>query len=211
MNKTNTVAELAKALSLFQGEMKAVAMNAENPFLKNKYADLGAIILTSKEVLAKHGLSFTQLATNDGDKVGVETVLMHSSGEWISNVIYLPVGVEKGKNDAQVAGSVLTYLRRYSLSAILGIYTEEDTDAADKKQEAEAKKTEEGKKKAEVTKSVKDTITALCVELGGKSNEKLMEVLNSLSNRNFNKIYDEKELADLLVKLETMKKEKSNA
>lgn len=211
MNKSESIAELAKALSEFQGEMKAVAMNAENPFLKNKYADLGAIILSSKEFLAKHGLSFTQLATNDGDKVGVETMLMHNSGQWVSNVIFLPVGVEKGKNDAQVAGSVLTYLRRYSLSAILGIYTEEDTDAADKKQEAEMKKSEEGKKKAEVTKSIKDTITALCVELGGKSNEKLMEVLNGLSNRNFNKIADEEELKKLLGTLETMKKEKPNA
>jgi hypothetical protein len=53
---------------------------------------------------------------------------MHTSGEWISSSISMPIGDEKGKSNAQVAGSIVTYLRRYSLASILGIYSDEDGD-----------------------------------------------------------------------------------
>ena len=128
MDKSDTIASLAKALSLAQGEMKAAAMNAVNPFLKNKYADLGSVIEAARPVLVKNGLAFTQLVYRDEACIGVETVLMHASGEWISSRLSVEVGEERGKSTAQVAGSVITYLRRYALSAILGIYADEDTD-----------------------------------------------------------------------------------
>jgi len=79
-------------------------------------------------VLAKHGLSVVQLPIGDGGRIGIETVLMHESGEWVSNELTLEVADEKGKSAAQVAGSLISYLRRYSLSAALGIYADEDTD-----------------------------------------------------------------------------------
>jgi len=60
--------------------------------------------------------------------VGVETILAHESGEWIGSTIFLPLGEEKGKSQAQLAGSVITYLRRYSLAGILGMYADEDGD-----------------------------------------------------------------------------------
>jgi hypothetical protein len=66
--------------------------------------------------------------------IGVETVLMHSSGEWLSSSITLPFGEgEKGRTMAQNAGAIITYLRRYGLSAMLGIYADEDTDGNEKK------------------------------------------------------------------------------
>ena len=119
---------LATALSKAQGEMPAVKFDSKNPFLKNNYASLGAIIATSKAVLARHGLAVTQLVYNEGDQVGVETILMHSSGEHISTRISMATEAEKGKSAAQVAGSIITYLRRYSLAAILGMYADEDGD-----------------------------------------------------------------------------------
>ena len=119
---------LATALSKAQGEMPAVKFDSKNPFLKNNYASLGAIIATSKPILAKHGLAVTQLVYNEGDQVGVETILMHSSGEHISTRISMATEAEKGKSAAQVAGSIITYLRRYSLAAILGMYADEDGD-----------------------------------------------------------------------------------
>jgi len=119
---------LATALSKAQGEMPAVKFDSKNPFLKNNYASLGAIIATSKPILAKHGLAVTQLVYNEGDQVGVETILMHSSGEHISTRISMATEAEKGKSAAQVAGSIITYLRRYSLSSILGLYADEDGD-----------------------------------------------------------------------------------
>lgn len=128
MKHSDSIANLALALSKAQGEMPAAQMNATNPFLKNKYADLGSVIETAKPVLAKYGLSVVQLPIGDGGKIGVETILMHESGEWVSNELTLEVADEKGKSAAQVAGSIISYLRRYSLSAALGIYADEDTD-----------------------------------------------------------------------------------
>ena len=119
---------IAKALVKAQAEMPAVPMNATNPFLKNRYADLGSIIATVRPVLARNGLAFSQLTIGSSGEVGVKTILIHESGEFIEDKITLPVSDERGKSGAQVAGSIITYLRRYSLSAILGIYADEDTD-----------------------------------------------------------------------------------
>lgn len=132
MNKSDKIDELALALCIVQEGLKPVAFNATNPFLKNRYADLGAVIEASKELLAKNGFAVTQLATHDGG-IGVETVLMHKSGQWISSTISLPLGDEKGKSLAQVAGSIITYLRRYALAAIIGLYADEDGDGNDPK------------------------------------------------------------------------------
>jgi len=128
MNKSEQINELAKALSQAQGEMPAAKMDKLNPFLKNTYADLGSVIEASKAPCAKYGLSVSQPASTEGDSVTVTTLLMHESGQWISSDMTLHLGEEKGRSIAQAAGSIITYLRRYSLSAILGIYADEDTD-----------------------------------------------------------------------------------
>lgn len=128
MNKSESIKSLAEALAKAQAEFSAVPFNATNPFLKNKYADLGAIIQSAKPVLAKHGLAVSQLAEGEGATTGVTTVLMHSSGEWIASTISLELADEKGKSLAQVAGSVITYLRRYALASVLGLYADEDVD-----------------------------------------------------------------------------------
>lgn len=149
MNHTESIAKLAEALSRAQAEMHAAKFNATNPFLKNKYADLGSIIDTAKPVLGKHGLAVTQLTFNDGDRVGVETVLTHASGEWLSTQFSLPLADEKGKSNAQVAGSIITYLRRYSLAAILGMYSDEDTDGNEVKQELKPREAKPDEKPVE--------------------------------------------------------------
>lgn len=119
---------LATALSKAQAEMPAVPMKAVNPFLKNKYADLANIIKVASPVLAKHGLSISQQPVSVDGQIGVTTTLLHTSGQWIEDTISLPLGDEKGKSLAQVAGSIITYLRRYSYGAIVGLATDEDTD-----------------------------------------------------------------------------------
>lgn len=128
MNKSDTIKELAGALCKAQAEMPAAPFNSTNPFLKNRYADLGSIIKTAQPILAKHGLSVSQMAIGTGDEIGVTTILMHSSGEYLASTITMKAGEEKGKSDAQVAGSVISYLRRYSLASILGMYADEDND-----------------------------------------------------------------------------------
>ena len=147
MNKSETIGKLAEALSRAQAEMHAAKFNSVNPFLKNNYADLGSIIDTAKPTLGKYGLAVTQHPFNDGDRVGVETVLTHASGEWISSSLSLPLADEKGKSGAQVAGSIITYLRRYTLSAVLGMYSDEDTDGNSEPKPVEVKPREESKPK----------------------------------------------------------------
>lgn len=128
MNKSDSIKNLAAALTQAQAEMPAVKMNSVNPFLKNRFADLGAVIEATRPHLAKYGLSISQFPSNDSGNIALRTIIMHSSGEWLEDVISLPLGEEKGKSSAQVAGSVITYLRRYSWSAICGVYADEDTD-----------------------------------------------------------------------------------
>jgi len=135
MSTSQSIKEIALALSAAQAEMKPAEMNATNPFLKNRYADLGAIMKVARDPLAKNGLSFTQLVGGHEGMVNLETILMHKSGEWISTIVTVPLATsEKGRNLAQEIGAMITYLKRYSLASILGIFSEEDTDGAAKKE-----------------------------------------------------------------------------
>lgn len=128
MRKSESIAKLAEALSLAQAKMPVVRMNAQNPFLKNKYADLGAVIETSRPVLAENGLSVSQFPVNDGERVGVTSILMHKSGEWLEDTLTFNVTDSKGLSVAQASGVVISYARRYAWAAILGLYADEDTD-----------------------------------------------------------------------------------
>lgn len=128
MNKSESIANLAPALAKAQAEFPAVKFDSTNPFLKNGYASLGAIIHDAKPVLAKYGLAVSQLTFGSDGVAGIETVLMHNSGEWISQTVSMPMADERGKSSAQVLGSIITYLRRYSLASVLGIYSDEDGD-----------------------------------------------------------------------------------
>ena len=129
MYKSDTIGALAAALCKAQSEIKAAEMNSSNPFLKSKYADLGSVIEAARPALGKNGLAFTQLVGGDVNNITLDTLLMHSSGEYIGQTVSLPAGEEKGRSLAQSAGAIITYLRRYGLSAILGVYADEDTDA----------------------------------------------------------------------------------
>ena len=142
MRKTDTINELASALSVAQGEIKHASMNATNPFFKSKYADLGSVIDASKEALKKNGLALSQLSFTEVDehgmRVGVESVLMHSSGQWISERISLPVEKDNRLSLAQAMGAIISYLRRYSYASMLGIYSDLDTDGSETPQENKA-------------------------------------------------------------------------
>jgi hypothetical protein len=124
MEQTEKIEELAKALSAFQGEVTAVSRDSENPFYKSKYADLATIIEHVKVPLQKNGLSVVQLCETFEGKVRVTSQLMHSSGQWIRAMLEMT----PAKSDPQGVGSAITYARRYSLSAILNIASEEDDD-----------------------------------------------------------------------------------
>jgi len=129
MNKSESISNLAKALCKAQNEMGGAVKDAKNPFFKSNYADLTAVIKAIKEPFANNGLSYSQfpVTSEGGGGVGVVTVLMHSSGEWLESEFYLPLA----KKDPQGGGSAITYARRYALQAMAGIPTaDDDAEAA---------------------------------------------------------------------------------
>ena len=129
MQTSESIKELTAALAKAQGEFDAVSKTGHNPFLKNTYATLDDIIGAIRGPLSKHGIAFMQPLTGNGEGFVLETVLMHESGEWLSCAANVPSNAgSKGTNELQSFGGALTYMRRYMLSALLGINAEEDTD-----------------------------------------------------------------------------------
>jgi hypothetical protein len=131
MRSSDSIANLAAALVTAQGELKAVHKDRENSHFRNKYATLDAIIDAVRPALAKHGLAVVSGATRPlcsdaGTLLGFEvsSTLLHSSGEWLESAAIMPLA----KHDPQGAGSAMTYGRRYSLSALLSLATDDDDD-----------------------------------------------------------------------------------
>jgi len=126
MDKSESITGLAKSLIALQGELKPVSKDAINPFFKSKYADLSSIWDACRGLLTKHGFALSQLPHVQDGQIVLTTLLLHETGEWLSSdLLVTPVK----PNDPQAVGSALTYSRRYGLSAILGICSEEDDDA----------------------------------------------------------------------------------
>ncbi|MGH9404425.1 MAG: ERF family protein [Terriglobia bacterium] len=122
MQTSKEINELSEALSKAQGEMKHAAKDSDNPFFGSKYADLAAVLTVAREPMAKNGLALVQYPSVIDGRVCVETVLTHASGQYLSGVLQLlPV-----KDDPQGIGSAITYARRYSAAAVLGIAQDDD-------------------------------------------------------------------------------------
>ena len=117
--------ELFKALAEFQNEVPVIHQNTKG--YNYTYADLNQVFDVIKPLLKKHGLGFTQYLNDDS----LNTTLFHiKSGEVLNSSIEIPKVTLKGQNEFQALGSGITYLRRYSLSCILGLITDKDADAA---------------------------------------------------------------------------------
>jgi len=153
MNKSDTIKELAIALNKAQAEMSGAKKSAANPFFKSKYANLEEVIACVKEPFADNGLSFMQFPITEDDRAGVETIVMHESGEWISGSFML----KPTKLDPQGQGSSFSYAKRYALQSILGIPSEDDDGNA-----ASAKKplmtAKDAASKLETAKTVDDLV-----------------------------------------------------
>lgn len=125
-NRSETISKLAVALVAAQSEMKDPAFDAINPHFKNRYASLKSVKNAVLPVLNRHGIAAPQFPiSKDNGEVGCETLLQHVSGEWMSREFT----VKPTKQDAQGAGSALTYTRRYSLQSVAGVVADEDDDA----------------------------------------------------------------------------------
>ena len=176
MNKSDSIGALATAMSKAQGQIKDAVKDQKGD--RAKYANLGQILNIIRPVFSSHGLSVVQFPCEcEAGSVAVETVLMHESGEYISNHFSMPIHrivTKDGRdvtNSAQASGSIITYARRYALAAVAGI-TQEDNDAALNREE----------KKNTDMHSEKSTAMAKALELE-MSHCKSLEELQSVFKR----------------------------
>ena len=116
------ISELAKAMSQAQGEFEGATKNNKNPHYKQNYADLESCWEACRKTLSKHGLSLIQSIFYVSDKSMLVTTLLHISGQWMRS--YAPLILEK--QSSQGIGSAITYMRRYTMSAMLGLIQEDD-------------------------------------------------------------------------------------
>lgn len=137
MKTSESVIEISKALCKAQSSITFAIKDAVNPHLKSKYADLPSVIDAIKPSLNEQGIIFIQSA---GEMINMHlqltTRLMHVSGEWIEDTMTMPLV----KQDPQGYGSALTYARRYSLAAIVGLYQDDDDGQQSTKQKKEVAK-----------------------------------------------------------------------
>ncbi len=123
MERSESITELTQALIKMQVLLKPAVRDKINPFLKSRYADLSGVWDACRVLLQEYKLAIVQVSGIDAKGCYLETILMHESGEWISSKYPLkPIKPD----DPQALGSALTYARRYTLAAILGIVTEDD-------------------------------------------------------------------------------------
>ena len=170
METSQNLQELAEALAKAQAELSPVPFDSNNPYYKSRYASLSAVIAEVRKVLPKHGLSMVQTPTSHMEfgvfYAGVETMLIHDSGQWIKGSVAVPVVATElievftrrfnkdgdayyaSPNILQEAGKIITYLRRYGIVSILMLSAEEDLDGNEPVQpiQAEGKRGEAEKK-----------------------------------------------------------------
>jgi hypothetical protein len=130
-----TTAEISKALSSAQAALgnpprtKTVAVVSKSGARYTfKYAPLESILDFIRKPMADNGLSMVQAIGTEMEgtirQLSLTTRLCHSSGEWMESVI--PILLDGG--GAQAMGSAITYARRYALTALLNLATEDDDD-----------------------------------------------------------------------------------
>ena len=122
MGMSSSIDKLAASLAKAQSEMAKAHKDKKNPFFKSTYADLAACWDACRDPLSKNGLAVVQVPAATDAGVMLTTILMHSSGQWVSGT--LPVNPVK--DDPQGMGSALTYARRYGLCALVGISPADD-------------------------------------------------------------------------------------
>src|SRR5690625_5248972 len=126
MRMSESIVEIAKSMTEFHKEVKQPFKDANNPFFKSKYVPLESVVEAITNIAPKHGLSFTQWALNDENgRVGVATLLMHESGEYIE---YDRVFMQAEKQTPQGYGTLISYTKREPVMAIVEIASDQDKE-----------------------------------------------------------------------------------
>lgn len=125
MRTSESIAALAASLAKAQGKIENAKKDSDNPHFRSKYADLASVWEACRDSLSENGIAVIQApGTDDNGAVTMTTTLAHASGEWMSSTM----ACKPARADAQSMGSVITYLRRYSLAAMVGVAPDEDDD-----------------------------------------------------------------------------------
>ncbi|WDP91069.1 MAG: ERF family protein [Desulfobacter sp.] len=133
---SDKITDLAKAMIQVQQALAPALKDSINDFTNSSYASLKSVMEVCRAALFNHGIWMTQYPVSvDKGHLGLVTKIIHAaSGQWQSSLIEMPLP----KNDPQGYGSAMTYARRYGLSALLGIITEDDdAESAMQRQENE--------------------------------------------------------------------------
>lgn len=156
--------QLFAALAAATAEFTHAARRKSNPYFNSKYAELSDVIDSCRPALSKHGLVVIQPIATQVEfrylqapiqprkpnepapteqpmrltkvtSVTITTMVCHKSGEWISSALEFQIADDAKVAHVQQVGSAVTYGRRYGLSSILGLATEDDDDGnvADRK------------------------------------------------------------------------------
>lgn len=169
MNKSESIVELNKALANFHKEVKQPMKDANNPFFKSKYVPLENVVEAIDDVAPKHGLTYSQYpVTTENGLVGISTVLLHESGEFIE---FPPATTKPDKNTPQGVGSALTYMRRYSLSAVFGITSDQDDDGNEASGKNNRKQTQPQKASSQTIGTLKKEVINFTNLIKGTKNE----------------------------------------
>lgn len=147
LRRSEKITEITKAMVKFQSSIKVISRKADNPFFKSKYADLAAIWDEIREHLATNNLAVIHGTKGVGRKITVSTFLAHVSGEWFESDITL----EAVKDGPQAVGSLITYGKRYGISAMLNTVSEgedDDGELAQGRDAGKGKKTQTTKTKS---------------------------------------------------------------
>jgi hypothetical protein len=121
-----SLVKIGAALAAAQGEIGNAPKDSANPFFKSKYADLASVLDTCRGPLSSHGIARWQGVVSRDKEIGVRTLLI-CEGEYLGNTVWCQLK----EFSPQALGSVITYLRRYSLAAAVGIaQADDDAEAA---------------------------------------------------------------------------------
>lgn len=124
MLTSDQINEIAAALSKAQAQIQGAQKDGTNPHFKSKYSSLTSVWDACRGPLTANGLSVSQGLSNDDVKLKCTTILLHSSGQFIKSELCMT----PQQNTPQAIGSCATYLRRYSLQAIVGVSPDDDDD-----------------------------------------------------------------------------------
>lgn len=178
MNKSEQINELATSLAKAQSEMRPAEFDKVNPHFKTKYSSLNAIWEACRLPLSKHGLSVIQMVDCVGEQLVLVTTLAHSSGQFITSLIPMVGSKEK----PQTIGSLLTYYRRYSLSSMVGITSDEDDDGNQAQENCLNKKPDPAKPTPAQIKEIQSVVAQCSPEFIKWISEQMQQMNTSFEN-----------------------------